>query len=48
MKRVALYRKYRPTNFDEVFGQKPIIKTLSTSIQNGSITHAYKIGRAHV
>ena len=37
----ALYRKYRPTNFSDVVGQKVIIKTLSNSILNNKITHAY-------
>ena len=27
----ALYRKYRPKTFDDVVGQKVIIKTLSNS-----------------
>ena len=25
---LALYRKYRPKNFDEVFGQQHIVETL--------------------
>ncbi|MDO4467423.1 MAG: DNA polymerase III subunit gamma/tau [Bacillota bacterium] len=37
----ALYRKYRPKNFDEVVGQKHIIKTLSNAIKNNRIAHAY-------
>ena len=37
----ALYRKYRPSNFENVVGQKVIIKTLSNSILNNKITHAY-------
>jgi replication-associated recombination protein RarA len=28
----ALYRKYRPTNFDEVVGQTHIIQTLKNAI----------------
>jgi replication-associated recombination protein RarA len=30
----ALYRKYRPKNFEDVVGQKVIIKTLSNSVVN--------------
>jgi len=37
----ALYRKYRPTDFDSVVGQNTIIKTLLNSVKNDSLTHAY-------
>ena len=37
----ALYRKYRPQLFEDVVGQKVIIKTLSNSILNNKISHAY-------
>ena len=37
----ALYRKYRPKTFDDVVGQKVIIKTLTNSILNNKISHAY-------
>ena len=37
----ALYRKYRPKSFDDVVGQKVILKTLTNSILNNKITHAY-------
>lgn len=37
----ALYRKYRPKTFEDVMGQKTIIKTLENSIVNDRITHAY-------
>ena len=37
----ALYRKYRPETFEDVVGQKNIIKTLSNSILTDKITHAY-------
>ena len=38
---LALYRKYRPTDFDEVAGQKEIIKVLKNSIENNKVSHAY-------
>ena len=37
----ALYRKYRPMDFDSVVGQDAIIKTLKNSIINNTFTHAY-------
>ncbi len=37
----ALYRKYRPTNFDEVVGQTQIIQTLKNAIIQDRIAHAY-------
>lgn len=37
----ALYRKYRPKSFEDVVGQKVIIKTLTNSIVNDKISHAY-------
>ena len=37
----ALYRKYRPTNFDEVVGQTHIIQTLKNAIIQNRIAHAY-------
>ena len=37
----ALYRKYRPLDFDSVVGQDSIIKTLKNSIVNKTFTHAY-------
>ena len=37
----TLYRKYRPTNFDEVVGQKVIIQTLKNAINNNKLSHAY-------
>lgn len=38
---ISLYRKYRPKNFDEIAGQKVIIKTLKNAIKNNRIAHAY-------
>ena len=37
----ALYRKYRPSNFNEVFGQDHIVKVLKGSIELGNISHSY-------
>ena len=41
MKFQALYRKYRPKNFDEVVGQKVTIQILKNAIMNDHISHAY-------
>ncbi len=38
---VALYRTYRPKSFEEVAGQKVIIKTLQNAIVHDKIQHAY-------
>lgn len=38
---IALYRKYRPKSFDEVFGQKYVVDILKKSIVNNKIFHAY-------
>ena len=37
----ALYRKYRPTDFDEVFGQQHIVETLKNAVNNNKLAHAY-------
>ncbi|BAW18272.1 DNA polymerase III, subunit gamma and tau [Mycoplasmopsis bovigenitalium] len=37
----ALYRKYRPRNFDEVVGQQHIVQTLKNIILSNKISHAY-------
>ncbi len=37
----TLYRKYRPTRFEEVKGQDPIVTTLKNQINAGRISHAY-------
>ncbi len=39
--KIALYRKYRPKNFEEVIGQEHITKTLQNQIMNNQIGHAY-------
>lgn len=38
---MALYRKFRPTNFEEVKGQDHIVTTLKNQIKTGRIGHAY-------
>ncbi len=37
----TLYRKYRPSNFDEIIGQDVIIKTIKNEIANNKLCHAY-------
>ena len=37
----ALYRKYRPKSFEDVVGQKVIKQTLTNSVVNDKISHAY-------
>ena len=41
MEYLALYRKYRPKDLEEVVGQNEIKKVLASSVKNGTITHAY-------
>src|SRR3989339_584994 len=38
---LALYRKYRPKNFKEVFGQEHIVDVLEKSVKEGKASHAY-------
>lgn len=38
---LALYRKYRPTGFEEVVGQEHVVKTLRNAIKNDKVAHAY-------
>ncbi|WP_195941109.1 DNA polymerase III subunit gamma/tau [Romboutsia sp. 1001713B170131_170501_G6] len=37
----ALYRAYRPQNFEDVVGQQHIIRTLKNQIENNNVGHAY-------
>ncbi len=37
----ALYRRYRPINFDDMIGQEHITKTLRNQIVTGRTSHAY-------
>jgi len=41
----ALYRKYRPQDFDEVVGQEPVVRTLKNAIAAGQVRQAYLIRR---
>ena len=41
MSYTALYRKFRPSSFDEVKGQDHIVTTLKNQIKMGRIGHAY-------
>ena len=37
----ALYRKYRPQDFDEVVGQEAVVRTLKNAIARGQVRQAY-------
>ena len=37
----ALYRKYRPLDFDEVVGQEGVVRTLKNAVANGQVRQAY-------
>lgn len=41
MSYLALYRKYRPNEFSEVYGQKYIIEILKNAVKTKNISHAY-------
>ena len=41
MSYMALYRKWRPTTFEDVKGQDHIVQTLKNQITSGRIGHAY-------
>ena len=38
---LALYRKYRPQTFEQVYGQKAVIQTLKNAFKQNKIGHAY-------
>lgn len=38
---LALYRKYRPQDFDAVRGQDQVVKPLQGALKQGNISHAY-------
>ena len=37
----ALYRKYRSRSFDEIVGQKGVVKALSNALKTKTLSHAY-------
>ena len=41
MSYTALYRKFRPSSFEEVKGQEHIVRTLKNQVENGRLGHAY-------
>lgn len=41
MEHLSLYRKYRPSNFEEMIDQEYIVKTIKNSILNNKVSHAY-------
>ncbi len=41
MSTIALYRKYRPSGFDEVIGQEHVVQTIQNAVAQGSVAHAY-------
>lgn len=43
----VIARKYRPQNFEEVIGQEHITKTISKSIAQGKVPHAYLFSGPH-
>ena len=38
---LALYRKWRPLVFDDVFGQEHVTSALKTQVETGRVSHAY-------
>lgn len=38
---MALYRKYRPSSFDDVRGQDEIVSVLDAAVKKGEVAHAY-------
>lgn len=41
MSYLALYRKYRPSDFDSVYGQEEVVTVIRNAILNNKISHAY-------
>ncbi|GHU50521.1 hypothetical protein FACS189459_4540 [Bacilli bacterium] len=47
MEYITLYRKYRPKNFAELYGQEYISKSLKNAIKLDKISHAYIFCGSH-
>ncbi len=41
MSQLALYRAYRPKNFDEIYGQDHLTEILKNAVREGTFSHAY-------
>lgn len=41
MSQIALYRKYRPQKFSEVYGQDSVVEALRGALKNARLSHAY-------
>lgn len=41
MHNLALYRKYRPENFEQVIGQEQVVSALQADLENKKVSHAY-------
>ena len=41
MSYLALYRKYRPVDFDNVYGQEEVVTVIKNAINNNMVSHAY-------
>ena len=41
MSYLALYRKYRPVDFDSVYGQEEVVTVIKNAIKNNMVSHAY-------
>lgn len=41
MENITLYRKYRPQNFDQLYGQEHIVEAIKNSLDNNKMSHAY-------
>ena len=38
---LALYRKYRPVDFNSVYGQEDVVTVIKNAIVSGKVSHAY-------
>ena len=41
MSYLALYRKYRPVDFNSVYGQEEVVTVIKNAIVSGKVSHAY-------